>query len=271
MENIGETSVIKIFKDRKGYKHINQYILLTKIGQGGLAKVKLAKDNKQQYVTPDQAIKIYDTNALSKRIDYIKGPTGDTRTISALENAFNEINILKGLRHNNIIAIHEILHDQDREKIYLVMEHCEKGIFLTWNPSTSTFFPGWTDTKLSESTLRFIFRQIVFGVYYLHSQYIVHYDLKPQNILLTSNLCVKISDFDMAVRITSSNLPLRQPGTFHFYPPESISIGLCENSFIFKAVDIWALGLILYAGIYGILPFNGRNLEELFKDIDENE
>ena len=216
-------------------------------------------------------MKIYDTNALSKRKDFAKGHTGDTMVVSALDDALKEISMLRGLNHNNIISIHEVLHDQNREKIYLIMEYCEKGSFLTWNPSTSTFTPVWSSTRLTEQTLRHIFRQIAFGIYYLHSQFIVHYDLKPQNILLTQDLCVKISDFDQSVKIAWSNSPKKPPGTYHFFPPECISSTSYNNAFQAKAVDIWGVGLILYAAVYGVLPYNGNNIGELFKNIDEKQ
>lgn len=63
----------------------------------------------------------------------------------------------------------------------------------------------------------------------------------------------------------------RQPGTYQFYPPECITKSVYNNIYLYKAVDIWALGCLLYAGIYGILPFDGNNLDELFTDIMEKE
>ena len=149
------------------------------------------------------------------------------------------------------------------------MEYCEKGSLLTWNSTTSTFHALWSKFELTENILQHIFRQITFALFYLHNQLIVHNDLKPQNILLTERFCVKIIDFDQAVSLSLVTEVTKHPGTYQFFPPERISSINYNSSLLYKAVDIWDLGLILYAGIYGALPFNGENVNELFLNITE--
>ena len=72
----------------------------------------------------------------------------------------------------------------------------------------------------------------------MHTHFIVHYDLKPQNILLTSDLHVKISDFDQAIKLTDLNPIHKQYGTLQFTSPESISAGNYDNVFPPRAADI---------------------------------
>jgi serine/threonine protein kinase len=188
---------------------------------------------------------------------------------TALDNVYREINILKNLNHENIIKIFEVIHDDDHGKIYIVMENCNKGSLMSWDTKENKFVIKWTEGRVSEEVLRHIFRQIVYGVYYLHMQLIVHFDLKPQNILLTDDLSVKISDFDRAFNLVTSDFLLKNPGTYQFFPPESISSASYNSSYRCKAVDMWSLGLILYTLVYNVLPFNGQNMAELFKSIEE--
>jgi serine/threonine protein kinase len=270
MEDVKETYKVKLGINKAKQKKVNQYTLVSKLGEGGHAKVMLGKNNKCLYVKFIKAIKIYKTDFLSRQKVYFKSESGDLTYKTALDSVQNEINMLKTLDHNNIIKIFEVLHDEDQGKIYLVMEYCEKGNLLTWNPSTSTFHPLWSKFLLTESLIRHIFRQLVFAVFYLHNQFIVHYDLKPQNILLTSSFNVKLIDFDKASNLVSENTIVKSPGTYHFFPPENV-IGLkLSSSALCKAVDIWDLGLILFASVFGILPFNGQNMDDLFRSIRDD-
>ncbi|OMJ85655.1 hypothetical protein SteCoe_13007 [Stentor coeruleus] len=266
MSSFKETHKIKTRKDRNNIKHINNYPLLEKLGEGANSKVFLSKRNKTFY-----AIKIINTDNLSRQKEFIKGPNGGTIIKTALDSIYREINILKTLNHENIIKIFEVIYDEDNGKIYIVMENCSKGSLMSWDTKENKFIIKWVEGSINEEILRHIFRQIVYGVHYLHMQLIVHYDLKPQNILLTEDLSVKISDFDRAFNLVTSDFLPKNPGTYQFFPPENISNISHNSSYRCKAVDMWCLGLILYSFIYNVLPFNGQNIAELFKSIEEFE
>ena len=86
-------------------------------------------------------MKIYDTGILSRKSNYVQGNNGNAVRVSALDDVYKELSILKELKNQYIMNVHEILNDPENEKIYAIMEYCEKGCILTLDPNTSTFFP----------------------------------------------------------------------------------------------------------------------------------
>jgi serine/threonine protein kinase len=106
---------------------------------------------------------------------------------------------------------------------------------------------------LEEETALMFFRQILSAVGYCHSFNICHRDLKPENILLTKDLEIKIADFGMAALHQSPDHRLKTScGSPHYAAPELIK----GNTYRGNQADIWSLGVILYAMLSGILPFD---------------
>lgn len=80
--------------------------------------------------------------------------------------------------------------------MYIIMDFCDKGPILDWDPEQEVFVSPWNDNQpVSTRQLRKIFRDIICGLEYLHCFNIVHRDIKPQNILISSDGAVKIADF----------------------------------------------------------------------------
>jgi serine/threonine-protein kinase HSL1, negative regulator of Swe1 kinase len=130
----------------------------------------------------------------------------------------------------------------------MVTEYVEKGDmfgFINWNG------------KLREEEAIFYFRQIMSALEYCHSLNICHRDLKPENILLKDNGQVKIADFGMAALHQTSTHRLQTAcGSPHYAAPELLRHQFYKGS----AVDIWSMGVILYAMLAGRLPFDDEDL-----------
>ena len=115
--------------------------------------------------------------------------------------------------------------------------------------------------KISENEVKVITKQIVNALIYLSSlnKKIIHYDLKPQNILF-DNYEVKITDFGLAKMIEEGNsteLTSQGTGTYFYLPPECFN-----NVIINQKVDIWSLGIIAFEMVFGVKPF-GNNISQI--------
>ena len=149
---------------------INNYKILGTIGSGTYGKVKLATHIK----TKEQvAIKIIEKVKLIR--------TGDEERIK------KEMRIMSTLNHPNILKAFEIFEDE--KNFYIIMEKPERGDLFNYIGNKKRL-------SISEST--FIFYQLVNGIHYLHKNKICHRDLKPENILISSDLIIKIGDFNLS-------------------------------------------------------------------------
>ena len=207
-------------------RQIGDYFLNEQIGSGGFAKVVLGI----HIPTGEKvAIKIMDKKEI----------LSDENNKIRVEN---EIKILKKVRHNNIIKLYEVM--ETPQKIYLVMEYCDKGELFDYIVSKD---------HLNEDQSRIFFHQIIDALTYLHSQNIAHRDIKPENILLQSGtqMICKLIDFGIS-RTYNLNQKIKTPcGTASYAPPE-MHKGLDYNGLL---SDIWSAGVLLYAMIFGYLPF----------------
>lgn len=127
--------------------------------------------------------------------------------------------------------------------IVYVMEVCGGGDLLTFVRRRR---------KLNEDQAKFIFRQIINGLKYVHSKGVLHRDIKLDNILLTSEGDVKICDFGVSKIVQNKNLVMEdQCGTPAYIAPEVFS-GKGYKGF---QSDIWSAGVVLYAMLLGTVPF----------------
>jgi serine/threonine protein kinase len=121
--------------------------------------------------------------------------------------------------------------------------------------------------KLKEGDAKFIFKQIVYGLAHIHCRSVIHRDIKLDNILLDCEKGVKICDFGVSKIIKKGQVIQEQCGTPAYLAPEIIIDKGYEGYF----VDLWSLGILLFAIICGTVPFKAPNLEELHKLILKGE
>lgn len=169
------------------------------------------------------------------------------------KRVFQEIYILKKLRHTNFTRLFEVF--ESRNHLLIVMEYANSGDALALikrNP------------YLCESEIKSIFHQLVQGVGHLHCRSIAHRDLKLENIMLVedpknASFKVKIGDFGIS-KIIKKGEPMNEScGTPAYLAPEIIQ-GIFYDA---MKVDMWCLGIILYTLGCGVLPFRAKSLEDL--------
>ena len=217
-------------------KTLGDYIIKKTIGKGTFSKVKLGihKETKQKV-----AIKILEKSAIVEKDD--------------LERIIREMTILNQIDHINVIKVYDIYESEDNYLI--IMEYCEGGELFNYIVKNQ---------KLSEEETAFFFYQIINGVEYLHSKNIVHRDLKPENLLLCEGNILKIIDFGLS-NFYNGNYLSTPCGSPCYASPEMVS-GNKYNGF---NIDIWAIGIILFAMLCGYLPFEDDDNDILFQKILE--
>ena len=229
----------KIIVQKKCYQKGNYYLEET-IGEGAFAKVKLAV----HIPTGEKvAIKILNKEHLFE----------DESESNDINKIRKEINILKRIRHKNIIQLYEIM--ESKSNLYIVMEYCENKELFDYIVYKK---------YLKEKEACRLFQQIIDGVEYLHLSNITHRDLKPENLLLDKNNRIKISDFGLSFLADNINTLLETPcGTPSYAPPEMLR-GEKYNG-VFS--DIWSCGIILYTMLVGNLPCAESKEELIYENI----
>ena len=121
--------------------------------------------------------------------------------------------------------------------------------------------------KLTEKPAKYIFKQIMQGIAYMHQQGIVHRDIKLDNILLDGHGNIKIADFGVSRRVIEGELLFEQCGTPAYIAPEIVQ----EIGYKGFPVDIWSAGVCLYAIMYGSVPFKANQIGDLNSELYQNE
>ena len=255
-----EILIEKKFRDGEGVKHYNEYKVIKKYGEGSVGKVKeVVNVETDKYY----AMKVVNKLLLQMRKEYVRVGKGKMGIKTAFDAVEKEIEILKELDHENVVRLHRILTDEDNEKLYLILDNCEKGEIMKWNMKNMTFKPCTGDEYFDEDTIKSILYDTIAGLQYLHNKGIIHRDIKPHNLLMTIDNRVKICDFGVASKLKAKENDSfkNTEGTYHFMPPECWNYETKEFSGI-KA-DIWALGVTLYAMTFNKMPFWADNELEL--------
>mmetsp|Transcript_1469 Transcript_1469/g.4440 ORF Transcript_1469/g.4440 Transcript_1469/m.4440 type:complete len:742 (+) Transcript_1469:250-2475(+) len=205
------------------------------LGSGAFADVYLATDIRTKQTV---AIKQITKSKCGKR---------------ELEFLQREINILKSMRHPNIISVYDVYDTPST--FYIVLEFMEGGELFDVIAHAGSF---------SEKDASAIMRDMVKGVAFLHSHGIVHRDLKPENMLCSSKCCppqVKIADFGLAGFVSDLHDP-SLVGTLSYMAPEILNHEEYDG-----AVDMWSLGVILYVMLSGRMPFFGKTDDDCMEQI----
>lgn len=246
IQRIDSNEIIYCPPKRK-YKLVGKYVMGDKLGEGSYGKVKECLD---QDTLQRRAVKIMKRKAL-RRI-----PNGE-------QNVQREIRLLRRLRHKHVISLCNVYHNMEKGKIYMVMEFCVTGLQEMLDKAKDKKFPIW------QAHMYFV--QLVEGLEYLHSRGVVHKDIKPGNLLLSSDGNLKISDFGVAEQLdmtSGSDEITTSQGSPLFQPPE---VAGGARTFPGFKVDVWSAGCTLYNLTSGKYPFEGENMFRLFENICEKE
>ena len=204
------------------------------IGQGAFGKVNIG------------------LNVLTGRIVAIKSFNKQKISMNNNENKkkiLYETSLMQKLNHKNVVKILELFETE--KYMLIIMEYINCGNLFSFVKKRR---------KLSEKTSKFLFRQIIQGIKYIHSKNIVHRDIKLENILIDLNNNIKICDFGISKIFENENnmILFDKCGTPMYMAPE-ILLSSKENGYFAKPVDIWAAGIALYIMLSGQLPFNIKN------------
>ncbi|CAN8244356.1 unnamed protein product [Cochlearia groenlandica] len=246
---VKETNKLIRGEDENGNKTINEYVRECKIGSGSYGKVVLYRSTvDDQYY----AIKAFHKSQLLR----LRVAPSET----AMSDVLREVMIMKILEHPNIVNLIEVIDDPETDHFYMVLEYVDgKWVYDGSGP------PG----ALGEKTARKYFRDIVAGLMYLHAHNVIHGDIKPDNLLVTSSGTVKIGDFSVSQVFKDDDDQLRRsPGTPVFTAPECCLVSGVTYSG--RVADTWAVGVTLYFMISGQYPFLADTLQDTYDKIVNN-
>ncbi len=216
----------------KGQKINDRYQIIRSIGEGGMANVYLAYDT------------ILDRNVAVK---VLRGDlAGDEKFVRRFQR---EAISASSLSHPNIVEMYDV--GEDDGKYFIVMEYLEGVTLKTLIKKRK---------KLTLAEVIDIMLQLTSGIACAHESYIIHRDIKPQNILMLDNGLVKITDFGIAMALNNSELTQTNSvmGSVHYLPPEQANgTGATVKS------DIYSLGILMFEALTGQLPFKGENAVEI--------
>ena len=216
----------------KGQKINDRYEIIRVIGEGGMANVYLAMDT-----------------ILNRKVA-VKVLRGDLANDEKFVRRFQrEALSASSLNHPNIVEMYDV--GEDDGNFYIVMEYVEgKNLKQLIKRRTKLSLPEVID----------IMKQLTDGIAHAHDSFIIHRDIKPQNMLILDNGLVKITDFGIAVALNSTQLTQTNSvmGSVHYLPPEQAA----GKGATFKS-DIYSLGILMYELVTGKLPFKGENAVEI--------
>lgn len=231
------------------------------IGEGAWGKVRQCR---HVATGEDRAVKIMYRCKLERKIK------------EGIERLRKEFQLVRSLNHPSIVRYYELDEISRPDKIYLFMELCGVDIL-----SRAPLRTSHTQLRLY---IQDKFKQLLAGLCYLHHQGVAHHDIKPDNILISSDGVVKVCDFGVAEKIDQT----KDEGWHCFYgtpayqPPEVVG-NITGNAFDGPAADVWSIGVILFQlvklqieetdedqSIQWSLPFHGETVYLLYKSIERD-
>lgn len=204
----------------------DRYEVLEEIGTGGMSDVYKAKDHTLGRCVALKVLKAefsQDMNFVTK-----------FRT---------EAKAAAGLEHPNIVNVYDV--GSENGFYYIVMEYVE-GITL------KTYIEKKGQLKYREALSISI--QVAKGIEAAHAKQIIHRDIKPQNIMISQDGKVKVTDFGIARAVTEHTIPSDVMGSVHYASPEQ-----ARNGYVSNRSDIYSLGIVMYEMVTGRVPFDGES------------
>lgn len=216
-----------------GQGELPGYTIGRVIGEGGFCKVHLGVHH---FTREKVAIKMIDKGRLVEQ--------ADRRRVG------REIRVLKRLSHQSVIRVFDVVESHAR--IYVVMEYCEGGSLLDYVRGKK---------RLSEAEACAFMHQVLRGLENCHENGVVHRDVKLENLLLDEEARMKIIDFGLSAILQPGRKLRVHCGSPSYAAPEIVSRKLYAG----PPVDVWSLGVVLFAMISGYLPFHSQhnNKQEL--------
>ena len=216
----------------KGQKINDRYEIIRSIGEGGMANVYLAYD------------------IILNRKVAVKILRGDLAEDEKFVRRFQREAIsASSLNHPNIVEVYDV--GEDNGKYFIVMEYVEgKTLKQLIKKRGALTLPEVQDIML----------QLTSAISHAHESYIIHRDIKPQNVLILEDGRVKIMDFGIAAQLNSGELTQTNSvmGTVYYLPPEQAN----GNAATAKS-DIYSLGILMYELVVGKVPFKGDSPVEV--------
>ncbi|EXB36713.1 Serine/threonine-protein kinase ATG1 [Morus notabilis] len=220
----------------RGGRVVGDYLVGRQIGSGSFSVVWHARHRVHG---TEVAIKEIATGRLNKKLQ---------------ESLMSEIFILKKINHPNIIRLHDIIEVPG--KIHLVLEYCKGGDLSMYIQRHG---------RVPEATAKHFMQQLAAGLQILRDNNLIHRDLKPQNLLLSTNddnAVLKIADFGFARSLQPRGLAETLCGSPLYMAPEIMQL----QKYDAKA-DLWSVGAILFQLVTGKTPFTGNNQIQLLQNI----
>ena len=216
----------------KGQKINDRYQIIRTIGEGGMANVYLAHDT---ILDREVAVKL------------LRGDLADDEKF--VRRFQREAISASSLSHPNIVEMYDV--GEDDGKYYIVMEYVDGKTLKNLIKRRGSL----TLTEVIDIML-----QLTSAVACAHDSYIIHRDIKPQNVLIKEDGTVKITDFGIAMALNSNELTQTNSvmGSVHYLPPEQAN----GSGSTIKS-DIYSLGILMFELLTGKLPFKGENAVEI--------
>ncbi|KDO19899.1 CAMKK protein kinase [Saprolegnia parasitica CBS 223.65] len=235
-------------------QRVNEYVVHEELGRGAFARVykctKLEDDEPKEF-----AIKVFNKSLLKRKQEFTR-VAGRMVATNAFQKVQREIAIMKKLRHPNLTRLHEVIDSPEDDKLYLILNVISGGQLMDFDNHAMlyryTHEPGPSLDERSVTPLRVVhdcLADLAWALDYLHRNHICHRDIKPENVLVTDDSDYILGDFGVAHMFSESNhatLLKSTEGTYHYLAPE------CTTG---THMDIWALGVTVFAMVFGTLPF----------------
>ncbi len=218
--------------------------------------------------SPKEYYQLIDLIGIGSTCKVYKGISKKTNKIYAIkvcnelekyyDSIINELNILRLVKNksNNIEKFYGVYYSKEENTIWIILEYFEYGNIMSY--LTKINYP------INEELISTIIQNVLFGLLYLHSINIIHRDIKCQNLLLSDEGRVKISDFGISINKNVLNCNNRV-GTPYWMSPEVINRQRYNEK-----TDIWSLGIICYELVEGEPPYSEFKPNVVMKKIIEN-